>query len=106
MKIYLDDERFAPEGWDLIRHPGDCIALINEAWGEVEELSLDHDLGPDVMTGYDVLCWIEEQIVVHNRPPFPVSLHTANPIGRQRMNLVLVSLNDKVEWYRNQQEVV
>lgn len=106
MKIYLDDERFAPEGWTLIRDPVECIARINSFWEYVEELSLDHDLGEHSMTGYDVLCWIEEQIVVYKRTPFPVSLHTANPIGRQRMNLVLVSLNDKVEWYRNQQEVV
>jgi hypothetical protein len=48
-------------------------------------MSLDHDLGTN-QTGYDLICWIEEQI--HNGeleilPEF--SVHSANSVGRRKM---------------------
>jgi hypothetical protein len=46
VKVWLDDEREAPEGWVHVRTPEEAIELLRA--GEVEELSLDHDLGLDV----------------------------------------------------------
>jgi hypothetical protein len=52
MKVYLDDERVAPEGWYQVRWPEEVIELLES--GEVTHLSLDHDLGDDKHgTGYD-----------------------------------------------------
>ncbi len=45
MKVYLDDERIAPDGWRQVRWPEEVIELLET--GEVTELSLDHDLGDD-----------------------------------------------------------
>ncbi len=82
MKLYLDDERPAPEGWCRVYTAEECMKILQEK--EVEVLSLDHDLGTD-KTGYDVLCWIEEQVFVYGYEPPIILLHTANPVGRQRM---------------------
>ena len=46
MKVWLDDERGAPEGWMRVRWPDEAIALLKT--GQVTHLSLDHDLGDDV----------------------------------------------------------
>lgn len=87
MRIWLDDKRPAPHGWIHVRWPQEVIALIKNH--DVEEISLDHDLGDDETgTGYDVLKWMEEAI--HNMQlsitKVPrIRIHTANPVGRQRM---------------------
>ena len=53
LKVYLDDERIAPEGWVQVRWPDEAIKLLQT--GSVSHLSLDHDLGDDQRgTGYDV----------------------------------------------------
>lgn len=52
MKIYLDDERLAPDGWILLKDVNLVIRTLKE--NDVKEISLDHDLGTDE-NGYDVL---------------------------------------------------
>ena len=96
MKIYLDDERQAPEGWILLKNPADVIDQLKT--GNVLSLSLDHDLGDDVSigTGYDVLSWIEEQVVLHGFVPPIIDIHTANPSARIKMSLAL----DTIKRYR------
>ncbi|MFW6122293.1 MAG: cyclic-phosphate processing receiver domain-containing protein, partial [Petrotogales bacterium] len=63
MKIFLDDEREAPPGWERVYWPDEAIELIKT--GNVEEVSLDHDLGDDEKgTGYDVIKWIELSVAL------------------------------------------
>ena len=65
MRVFLDDERTTPEGWIRVYWPSEAIALLQT--GEVEELSLDHDLGDDERgTGYDVVLWIEEAVALQH----------------------------------------
>ena len=92
MKLYLDDERPAPAGWTAARWPNEAIAHLQT--GQVEELSLDHDLGDDARgTGYDVLLWIEEAVAVRGfNPPRLISVHSANPSARQKMELAIQSI--------------
>jgi hypothetical protein len=45
MKVFLDDERVAPERWTRVYWPKEAIRLLES--GTVEEISLDHDLGDD-----------------------------------------------------------
>ena len=62
MKVYLDDQRGAPEGWKLVRSAKEAIGYLKS--GKVTEISLDHDLGDDDSgTGYDVIKWIEQAVV-------------------------------------------
>ena len=91
MKVFLDDERVAPDGWMQVRWPEEVIALLQE--GGVTHLSLDHDLGDDQHgTGYDVLLWIEEAVVLQKFVPPEINIHTANPAARQRMRAAVGSI--------------
>ncbi|MEZ8613461.1 cyclic-phosphate processing receiver domain-containing protein [Vibrio sp. 10N.286.52.C3] len=86
MKVYLDDERIAPEGWKRVYWPEEAIKLLQS--GEVEEISLDHDLGDDTHgTGYDVVVWIEEQVIVNRFQPPKIRIHSANSSARIKMEL-------------------
>lgn len=96
MKVFLDDERAAPEGWAPARWPDEAISLLRS--GEVTHLSLDHDLGDDRHgTGYDVLLWIEREVVLHSyAPPEHIWIHSANPAARQRMLAAIESIRKLV----------
>jgi hypothetical protein len=84
MKVYLDDEREAPQGWTRVYWPAEAIALLEQ--GNVEEISLDHDLGDDEKgTGYDVVRWIEQAVALHGFVPPVMRVHSANPAAAKRM---------------------
>lgn len=93
MKIYLDDERETPEGWIRVFWPDEMILLLKE--NNVEEISLDHDLGDDKKgTGYDVLLWIEEQVFCNGYIPPKINVHSANSSAKNKMNLATKKIND------------
>jgi hypothetical protein len=95
MKLWLDDERNAPEGWVLVKTALDAIVALRR--DEYEEISLDHDLG-EGGTGYDVLLYIEAE--VHRNPNYKcprIWIHSANPVGRQRMQRAIDSIFRYVE---------
>lgn len=84
MRLWLDDERPAPEGWTHVKTASEAIALLES--GVVSEISLDHDLGPPMFgTGYDVASKIEELAYFDRIGPLRWSIHSANPVGRARM---------------------
>jgi len=85
MKVFLDDERQTPEGWGRVYTPAQAIMMLKT--GLVEHISLDHDLGDDkeIGTGYDVILWLEENVALNNFVPPIISIHTANPSARQKM---------------------
>lgn len=92
MKVYLDDERQAPEGWVQARWANEVIELLKT--GNVTELSLDHDLGDDVRgTGYDVLQWLDEQVICNQFFPPIIHVHTANPAARVRMEAAVKNIS-------------
>lgn len=86
MKVFLDDERTAPDGWVRVYWPNEAIALLET--GGVSEISLDHDLGDDARgTGYDVVLWIEEAVTTRGFMPPKIAVHSANTSARQKMEL-------------------
>lgn len=87
VKVWLDDIRPAPAGWIRVYWPEQAIALL--ATGDVEEISLDHDLGdfgkvPE-RTGYDVILWIERMVFTENFMPPIILVHTANWVAEKKM---------------------
>jgi hypothetical protein len=92
MKIYLDDERVAPQGWVQTRWPAETIALLQQH--PVTHLSLDHDLGDDECgTGYDVLLWMEQAVVVDGYvPPESITIHSANASAWRKMSYAIDSI--------------
>ena len=96
MRVYLDDERIAPAGWVQVRWPDEAIALLQA--GDVEELSLDHDLGDDQRgTGYDVLTWIEETVALRGLKPPRIAVHSANPAAKVRMEAAITAIGRRVQ---------
>lgn len=92
MKLYLDDERETPEGWVRVLWPDEAIKLLKT--GKVSEISLDHDLGDDQRgTGYDVILWIEEEVIIHGFTPPNIKVHSANSSARHKMELGIAITN-------------
>jgi hypothetical protein len=91
MKLFVDDERKPPcDDWEVARNALSAYIFLNlHATGApycIEILSLDHDLGEDCQTGYDVAAWLEEQVYTGNvLPPKVLKVHSANPVGRARI---------------------
>jgi hypothetical protein len=104
MKIYLDDERPAPQGWVRCYWPEEVIALL--AKENVTEISLDHDLGdwtntPE-RTGYDVLGWLEREVhdSGYQSRPFPkIHVHSANPVAKKRMKAAITAILKALQSY-------
>ena len=96
MKVYLDDYRETPAGWERAFWPDEVERLL--ATGEVTHLSLDHDLGDDLRgTGYDVLPTIERMINAGELKQLPeITAHTANPSARQKMDSAIAAI--KRQW--------
>lgn len=91
MKVFLDDIRKPPAGWKLVKWPDEAIKLLKT--GKVKEISLDHDLGDDERgTGYDVVLWIEEQVVTNKFNPPKIKVHSANVSARKKMELGIKSI--------------
>lgn len=117
MNIWLDDIRnpmaFGRIGYKWVKTAQEVIDHLKD--GLVDRLSLDHDLGacdecmrkegvddpeewlmkhdgmampncPHVGTGYDVVCWMEAN---DTWPELKPSVHSANPVGRARMQRII-----------------
>lgn len=99
MKVWLDDIRHPPPGWTWVKTPAEAIELLQT--GDIAELSLDHDLGLTdhtgrEQTGYDVLLWIEQQVVTAGFQPPELHVHSANPPATLRMLRVLDAIATRV----------
>ena len=88
MKLYVDDIRIAPAGWEQAWDFKEAIKYLETK--KVQKLSLDHDLGSSLgATGYDIMKWIEYQVEMEGFPLPDIVFHTANGVGRQNMQAAL-----------------
>ena len=89
MRVYLDDCREMPNGFDcVVKTAQEAIDLLKT--GEVTYISLDHDLDLNG-TGYDVACYIEENAHNGSLKRLEWSIHSANPDGVKRIRMALES---------------
>lgn len=100
VRLWLDDirdpARFGCIGWTWVTTAEAAIDLLKT--GRVVEASLDHDLSIAAtigvcdwnteVTGYDVVCWMEEHDVW---PRDGTRVHSMNPEGRRRMEFAIAS---------------
>jgi len=94
MKLWLDDVRKPPDNsWHWVRTAEEAISWLAD--GIVSEASLDHDLGYSAsrMSGYDVVCYLER--VPDNLPWNGTKVHSMNPVGAEKMRVVLNKLYTK-----------
>lgn len=83
MNLWVDDVKAAPEGWAVARTYDDAMKLL--ARYDYVTVALDHDLGDDGNTGYDILCAMERGEV---RTPERLMIISLNPVGAARMKTV------------------
>ncbi len=97
MKIWLDDVRLAPDGYELCRSVNEAKSLIQFAEQnniQIELLDLDYDMGEnrqDGGNGVDLLLWLCGCKTFYN-----VALHTADPDCWEEMNDILQQFWNKV----------
>jgi hypothetical protein len=88
-KLYLDDIRTPKsEGFTIARSVKEAQDLIRKK-GFPSFMSLDHDLGEDVPTGYDFVKWIVSEYMNKELPEFDFNIHSANPVGAENMKGLL-----------------
>jgi hypothetical protein len=92
VKLWLDDVRPAPEGWTWVKTVEDAKTVMREN-KKVVAISLDHDLGDNVPTGYNFVCWLEERVAEGTmQAPVTMSVHSANPAGCRNMVAGIASI--------------
>lgn len=96
--MWLDDIRPAPIDWIWVKNYQEAIDILTS--GQVEQCSLDHDLGFDhyagkldtkEKSGYDVVCWMAE----HNVWPKIIEVHSMNTVGRDAMRQMIARYKPK-----------
>jgi len=84
MRVWLDDVRVMPEGFDVwVTDALSCAELIES--GKVTYLSFDHDLGDSLFTGYTVACIIESLAYYNKIDRISWDIHSQNPVGRENI---------------------
>lgn len=92
IKLWHDDVRPAPHGWVWVQNNNDAKLILANV--EVDEISMDHDLGAvpygeagimargwDEDNGYLLAQWMCQKGCV---PP-KVTVHSWNPVGAEKM---------------------
>jgi len=95
VNVFMDDTRLAGQvypgndcDWVLCRTVGQVITLLEA--GIVHDLSLDHDMGEEHRTGYDLLKHMEQHSLW---PTGEIIVHSANPVGAKSMRDVVGARN-------------
>ena len=96
MRVWLDDERPMPPGFDVhVKTVKEAIRVLGTK--KVKHISLDHDLG-GLATGYDVALWIEEKAFTMSIPRLTWEVHSMNPAGAMRIRMAMESADR--QWSR------
>lgn len=97
IKVFLDDEVKEGglpegEGWGHVTTVNDLISILFDKRTEVVEISLDHDLGTEPITGMDFLRWClrqsEQNPKLFNEilpPEVSIRVHSLNPVAAPQM---------------------
>lgn len=96
MKLWIDDVRPAPEGYEWCSTVNIAIAAI-ELWEDLPEgieiIDIDHDAGEFACDGGDyikLLDWLEE-----TGRTYPIRIHSQNPVGVANMRRIIQRNNWK-----------
>lgn len=98
MKLWIDDIRQAPKGYEWVKSVDDAKAAIIETESRndlgmygivcsITLLDIDHDAGDYVSKGGDyikLLDWLEE-----TGRSYPIHIHSMNPVGVANMRTII-----------------
>lgn len=89
IKLWVDDLRTPPDDtWIWAKTSKQALKILAEI--PIEEMSLDHDLGGDDTTR-PIILWLCEH---PGSWPDNVSVHSANPVGRQWLEGMVVRYHE------------
>ena len=94
-RLFCDDIRPAPDGWHLARTVTEAVRVLSG--GDVEEVSLDHDISHDIRLGSvhrpfpceETFEPVARYIAATQCPDLKITIHTANPAGAMRLRGIL-----------------
>ena len=93
MKLWVDDQRAAPEGWVRAKSANVAIEYILANLDTLEVVSLDHDAGDFAKYGGDyikILDFLEAGVASGDMVlEFKLHLHSQNPVGVQNMRAII-----------------
>lgn len=106
MKLYVDDIRPAPEGWQQARTVTDAIRFLAQFGEQVDEISLDHDISYAVevagtqrpFPSPENFTAVARFIVALGIQP-KITVHSANPVGANEIQLILVENGINAEYF-------
>lgn len=91
MNLWLDDIRIPPTNdYYWAKNVNEAIVQILNNKYNIKSISLDNDLGEYQLEGYMLLNWIEKNLPNNH---FIFHIHTANPVARDRMKLIITHNN-------------
>jgi hypothetical protein len=86
MKLYIDDQRDAPEGWHLIRNKEELEKFVNNhGLASIEQIDLDGYL--ERCTGIDIIHYLYQSRYNGNKKlPLPkMTFHSSDECMNQKM---------------------
>jgi len=87
MKVYMDDLRSTPIGWERTFTVEETIDKLKTK--SVTDLSLDNDLGEGLLEGFKVLDWLEREAFFDPTFPIPnITIHSSNEGRAPMMRMV------------------
>lgn len=90
LSLWLDDLRPPPTpDWTWVKTGEDAIVMLKSV--AIGRISLDHDLGPFSLDGYEVARFIEAAAFEGTLHRLAWSVHSANPVGATRIAAALRS---------------
>ena len=96
MKLWIDDLRPAPKGYEWCKSVneaidtiimGEALTPLNFFVNIIELIDIDHDAGDYAKDGGDyikLLDWLEE-----TGRNYPIRIHSANPVGVENMRAII-----------------
>lgn len=97
MRVYLDDLRPTPEGFDVRVYTAQgAIDVLSSK--HVTLISLDNDLGDlsdgNMTEGRHVANWIEQAAYEGTIPRCEILIHSANPVARKAIGAAIAKANE------------
>ncbi len=79
LKLFVDDTRDFPKGYECVRSYDDYIMYFR-LFGDFDHVSLDYHLGEE-HTGLDILKWMKE----NGKEPKHINIHSNHIVGMREM---------------------
>ena len=99
MRIWLDDERPMPQGFDEHCHTAEEVMdILTYSRSLITHIDFDHDLGKGA-TGYDLAHLIERMAEKRLVNPISWHVHSSNPVGSKRIEHAMKSAERF--WYKD-----